>query len=130
MSYKMYILIRTDKKYSAGKICVHVAHHNSLTAILKFSTYTNPLCFDIIKKWYDDGQTKIILSVDNLTKMQSFYNKAIDIKCSCSMIEDLGLYEVPAGEIIACAILCSDDNAKQLGLKKLSLYKGENIKCR
>ena len=119
----MYIIVRTDKKYSAGKIMVHIAH-NSLSCILDF----NISCSDIINDWYTEDQTKIILSVKDLDKLLFYYKKARESGCPAIYIEDMGFYEVPVGEIIACAILCTDEEAIEIGLKNLRLYKGENIK--
>jgi len=124
MAIKLYILVRTDKSYSVGKLLVHSSHVGS-ELVYKYLGSSSGCK---INSWIlDHFQTKIILSVPHLATLDEYNKHALNMKLCTAFVPDAGFYEVEEGEILMCGILCDDDQAKELGLNKLKLYKGENV---
>lgn len=115
---KLYILIRSDLDVSVGKLMVHVGH---ICTQIVYNYSTNRF----IKTWFDDFHRIIILSVKNLDELTKYYYKWwAKPNRSSVMIKDAGFYEVPKGTILMCGIgPIFENEAKELGLNKLSLYK-------
>lgn len=103
---------------------VHCGHASSTIV----RDYQNSLKGTVINQWYIDGdQTKIVLSVRDLVDLHKYHQIALSKGICAVFVADKGYYEVPEGEILMCGILCSDEQAEEIGLKKLKLYKGENV---
>ena len=127
---KQYILIRTDRAFSLGKLLVHAAH-NACSALLfewqkKGLEWTSPENFRI-RQWFNSGkcQAKIVCSVADEMELKwwiKVVNKyAPDVPMA--IIPDGGAYQVESHTIIGCAIgPVSPDEAEVLGLNKLPLY--------
>ena len=117
---KLYILIRKDINVSVGKLMVHVGHVCTSLAFDYGDIYE-------YEEWFDTGitQTKIILSVKNLQQLKKYIEKAKSLELPNEIIADTGFYEVDAGTIILGCILCRESEAKEIGLKRLSLFKYE-----
>lgn len=115
---KLYILVRDDLDVSIGKLMVHVGH--ICTKIVYYYSRNR-----FIEVWMDDFHRIIILKVKNLDELKKYYYRWWDKHNRSSvMIEDAGFYEVPKGTILMCGIgPIFENEAKNLGLKKLRLFK-------
>ncbi len=70
---------------------------------------------DKIKEWYNDGQTKIILST---TSLEKYTKQANDNNIKVFIVPDLGFYEVEKGEILMIGISpVTEDEAENVGLR-------------
>ena len=115
---KQYILVRTDKEFPIGKIMAHCSHN----AVKNF--YDEMDYEDLSQRhwiWlYENNMTTIILDGKSLNNIQTIITKAkVDMDIPTSFIEDITLKEK------ICAVIgpVTDEEAKELGLKKLRLYK-------
>jgi len=99
MDYKQVIVIRVDFKMSRGKIAAQAAHA-SLSAALK-ALKEKSEWFNI---WLASGQKKIVLQVKSEEELIELYRKAIESGLPASLIEDMGLTEIPPGTKTAIAI--------------------------
>ena len=116
MTLKQYILIRTELKFSIGKIMAHVGH-NVLSAY-----YDDKRIFDssdFLNWYYFHDQTKIVLDGETEEKIQKIVNAAEGMGIPTSFIEDVHIKK----KIVAVIGPVNDEDAKKLGLKKLRLYK-------
>ena len=127
-TWKQYILIRTDRAFSLGKLMVHSAH-NSCSALLfewqrKARTWKKSVR---IREWFNSGlcQAKIVCRVKDEDALRAWidrvqrYNPDIPF----AMIPDGGAYEVEASCVIGAAIgPITEGEAVELGLKELKLY--------
>jgi len=127
-TYKQYILIRTDEKFSIGKIIVH-ACHNATSALLWDFQHNKGVWEDHprIMKWFNSGkcQAKIVLKVKDVDKLWFYVNKTASLfpDIPIAIIPDGGAYEVEQKTIIACAIgPIVPKEAKEIGLHRLKLY--------
>jgi len=127
-SYKQYILIRTDMKFSIGKLMVHAAH-NSVSALLYAFQQSKGVWEDHerIMKWFNSGlcQAKIILKVKDVEELKKYVAKAYKYKpeIPTAIIKDGGAYEVAPDTIIGAAIgPILPNEAKKLGLNMLKLF--------
>ena len=114
---KVYILIRNDLELTIGKILAHIGH---IFYILG-SKYSND---GLLKEWEKEDQTKIMLSASS---------KEIDTICEklpqdtiIITIEDAGRSGNVKGEKI-CYLIgpISDEIAKEVGIKKLPLFRAK-----
>ena len=127
-SWKQYILIRTDRKFSIGKLMVHAAH-NACSALL-YQFQQSKKTWDEntrIRKWFNSGncQAKIIVRVANVEELKKWVIKTHQYKpeIPVAIIKDGGAYQVTQDTIIGAAIgPLLPSEAKKLGLNMLSLY--------
>jgi len=96
MEFKQVILIRSDLKLPKGKMAAQCAHA-SVEAALKADE-------DILKKWRQQGQGKIVLKVENEQELISYFQKAKDMDLACSLITDAGKTVIAPGTKTAVAI--------------------------
>jgi len=116
MNYKQYILVRTDKYFPVGKIMAHCSH-NAVRNFKEQMYYEDP--GDRHFLWYyRDNTTTIVLDGKSLKEIYSILNKAKDMNIPTSFVKDIHLKE----KICAVVGPVTDDEAKELGLKKLKLY--------
>jgi len=128
-TYKQYILIRTDKEFSLGKIIAHACHASSSALLWEFQTKKGVWeHHPRIMKWFNSGkcQAKIILKAKDVDELWYYIHQAIfespDIPIA--IIPDGGAHEVEPNTIIACAIgPVTPREAKKIGLRDLKLYK-------
>lgn len=99
MDYKQVIVVRTDVKMSRGKIAAQVAHA-SLSAAIK-AMKERPEWFNV---WLNSGQKKVVLQVRSEEELVKLYEKAIELGLPVSLIEDMGLTEIPPGTKTAIGI--------------------------
>jgi PTH2 family peptidyl-tRNA hydrolase len=57
-----------------------------------------------LEDWETYGQAKIVLAVENLEKLSSFYEKAKKLGVNCCTIKDAGRTQVEPGTLTCCAI--------------------------
>ncbi|MEM2979536.1 MAG: peptidyl-tRNA hydrolase Pth2 [Methanomassiliicoccales archaeon] len=92
MEYKMVIVVRKDLRLSPGKMAVQVAHAAVNCAIQ--SMKKRPEWFE---KWYDEGQKKVVVKVENLSELYEIKGTAEAIGLITSLVVDAGLTELPPG---------------------------------
>ncbi|MCC7569390.1 MAG: peptidyl-tRNA hydrolase Pth2 [Candidatus Methanofastidiosa archaeon] len=97
--YKMVILARRDLKLSRGKLAVQVAHA-AVTCALRAKEANK----DWFSHWVDEGQKKVVLSVDDKTHMIRYFMIAKTHGLTVCMIQDAGLTEVAPGTTTVCGI--------------------------
>lgn len=112
--YKLYIVVRTDVEFSRGKLMVHAGH---ISAELCHHTHWQ------ITDWYCNDQPKIVLNGKDITFIEKLQNKTKELGIIFICVKDAGFYEVEKGTVLMCGIFCTEEQAKELGLKKLRLYK-------
>jgi len=121
--YKLYIIVRTDIKFSIGKLMVHAGH---IATVITEQLLGSEITSEQRKfyEWYEDGdkQTKIILKEHGLEDILHYVSKAQAKNILSGYVKDAGFYEVPKGTILMVGILCTEEEAVELGLDKLKLY--------
>ena len=114
--YKQYILIRGDKYFPTGKIMAHCSHNavkNVVDHLCSGDLSYRHTC------WYDDDDmTTIVLYAKSLKEIYEIVNKAKGTNIPTSFIKDIHLNE----RICASIGPVTDEEAEELGLKKLKLY--------
>jgi len=98
-SYTQNIVVRIDLKISTGKLCVQVAHA-SITA----AETTRKKHEEWWKKWFEEGQRKIVVKVESKEKLLELKEKAEKLGLPTALIEDKGLTELPPGTITCLGI--------------------------
>lgn len=88
----MVIVVRKDLRLSPGKMAVQVAHAAVNCAIQ--SMKKRPEWFE---KWYDEGQKKVVVKVENLNELYEIKGTAEAIGLITSLVVDAGLTELPPG---------------------------------
>lgn len=89
---KMVLVVRADLKLSKGKTgsqCAHAAvlcYHNTLE--------TKP---DLCTSWFNQGQPKIVLKVDNVGELKELETKARQEGLITAIVRDAGRTEIAAG---------------------------------
>lgn len=99
MQYKLAIIVRNDLKLSKGKVASQVAHA-SVTCSLNAKTKAK----EWFKKWYDEGQRKVVLKVDTLKELYLLKESAEQKNLTVSLIADAGLTEVKPGTVTCLGI--------------------------
>jgi PTH2 family peptidyl-tRNA hydrolase len=99
MEYKIVIVVRDDLKLSPGKLAVQVAH-----AAVNCALSAKKNAPSIFKKWYDEGQRKVVVKVQDLEELYEFKTLAENKDLTTSLVTDAGLTEVPAGTITCLGI--------------------------
>ena len=121
---KQYILVRTDKEFPIGKIIAHCSHN--AVRNLRDNMYYEDMTMRHTIWYYENDTTTIVLDGRSLDNIERIINKAKKIGPFClneniptSFVEDITLKEK------ICAVIgpVNDEEAKELGLKKLRLYK-------
>ena len=116
MIYKQYILINTQEIFPIGKIMAHVGH-GVLTAHSNINTEKQRLRWNL---WISNyNQTKIVLEVDSIEKIENIIKKADRMGIPTSFIEDIHIKKKIVG-VIGPIIR---NEAIFLGLLNLRLYK-------
>lgn len=113
---KMVIVMRTDLNMRKGKMCAQAAHAAVMSTVAGISYSTldgkNPNFSlphgDNIRKWFIEGQKKIVVGVDSLEQLYDIRTKAVLTgKMTCHMVTDAGLTEFK-GPTITCLALGPD----------------------
>ena len=114
--YKQYILIRTDKYFPVGKVMAHCSH-NAVKNLFEHMYYED-MSYRHTQWYYENDMTTIVLDAKTLKKIYCIVNKARDMGIPTSFIKDIHLKD----KICASIGPVTDEEAEELGLKKLKLY--------
>lgn len=89
---KQVIIVRKDLKMSEGKLSAQVAHASVMS-------YVESMKMDdkIAKLWFNSGQKKIVLGVENEESLVKFYKAFKHEGVPCAIVNDAGLTQLPAG---------------------------------
>ncbi|MDI3482264.1 MAG: peptidyl-tRNA hydrolase, family [Candidatus Methanomethylophilaceae archaeon] len=98
-SYKMVIAVRDDLKMSKGKTAVQVAH-----AAVNCSLISSKSDKKLFKAWYDEGQKKVALRVNDLEELFVLKYKAESERLVSSVITDAGQTELAPGTVTCIGI--------------------------
>lgn len=110
---KQVIVIRKDLNMRKGKM-VAQGSHASLGAYLRTDN-------DARKKWMNEGQTKICVSVDSEEELQKIFALANDAKIPAAYIRDAGHTELEPGTATAVGLGPAENDALDQITGKLKL---------
>jgi len=96
MDYKQVIVVRADLKLPKGKLGAQCAHA-SVEASLRSDK-------DMVKKWRNQGQAKIVLKVADLKELRKVNQDAKDSGLVTAMITDAGRTVIAPGTITCLGI--------------------------
>lgn len=98
---KQVIVIRKDLNMRKGKMCAQAAHA-SLNAVIgaEFKSVDDPI---ILSRWIDQGQTKIVVSVDSEKELLDLYEK-VSSMTFVYLVKDAGYTEFKEPTYTALAI--------------------------
>ena len=99
MDYKVVIIVRTDLGISKGKMAAQVAH-----AAVNCSLKSKKSDLSNFKKWYNEGQKKVVVKGKNESLLRELQQHARDIGLTSSLVSDAGLTEVPPGTVTCLGI--------------------------
>ena len=101
--YKQVILVRMDLKMPKGKMSVQVAHA-SVDAVMKSDK-------EIIERWKNEGQKKLVLKVENKMELIKFKKLADKERLVNGLIKDAGktVFKIPT---ITCLAIGPDEEEK------------------
>lgn len=96
---KQVIVVRKDLKMGVGKTAAQCAHASMLS-------YMEATKGDksITKAWFESGQKKIVLGVDDEQALIKLYKAFQYEKVPCAMVNDAGLTQLPPGTTTALGI--------------------------
>ncbi len=97
--FKQAIILRTDLKMSTGKKVAQGCHAAVVAVELAQKYHTR-----YYERWKQEGQKKIVLKVGSEEELLELYNEAKRVGLPCSLIQDAGLTQIPAGSKTAVAI--------------------------
>jgi PTH2 family peptidyl-tRNA hydrolase len=92
MEYKLVVAVRQDLDMSKGKMAVQVAHASVISALT--CKASNAKWF---KNWYNEGQKKVVVKVDDVESLMELQQEAEKLKISAALIDDAGLTELSPG---------------------------------
>lgn len=105
---KQVIIVRTDLNMRKGKMIAQ-GSHASVNAIYRFIRDNHPLK-NTIERWFQDGQTKIVVGIDSEEGLKQLYNQAQAAGLISSYIVDAGKTEFKQPTATAVAIGPADAN--------------------
>lgn len=97
--YTQNIIVREDLKLSKGKLCSQIAH--AAVSAAEKTKKTRPEWW---KRWFDEGQRKVILKVEGFQELERLKAEAESLGLPTALIEDRGLTEVPPGTVTCLGI--------------------------
>ena len=89
---KQVIIVRSDLDMGKGKLGAQIAHA-SVSSLMKAERADK----EVVKKWFDNGQKKIVLKVDDEESLRKLCGAFEYKKVPCALIEDAGLTQLPPG---------------------------------
>ncbi|RLA77410.1 MAG: peptidyl-tRNA hydrolase [Deltaproteobacteria bacterium] len=95
----MVIVVRTDLDLGKGKMAAQVAHA-AVTA--SYTAWRRKR--DLFKRWYDEGQRKVVLKVRSLQELMEIKETAESLGLITALIKDAGLTQIPPGTVTALGI--------------------------
>lgn len=117
MEYKLVIIVRNDLKISKGKAAAQVAHA-AVTCALECKSKKRR----IFKRWYEEGQKKVVLKAENLEALMRLKEMADEEKLISALISDAGLTEIPPGTITCLGIGPDHESSIDKITAQLPLY--------
>ncbi|MGM0405398.1 MAG: peptidyl-tRNA hydrolase Pth2 [Thermoplasmatota archaeon] len=96
--HKMVIVVPRDLKLSPGKLAVQVSHAAVKCAI---ESKENKKDF---KKWYKEGQKKVVVKGDDLEHMKFLKKMAENEGLTTCLVRDAGMTEVEPGTVTCLGI--------------------------
>jgi PTH2 family peptidyl-tRNA hydrolase len=110
---KQVLVIRKDLNMRKGKM-VAQGSHASLVAYLKCD-------HEVRKKWMNEGQTKICVSVDSEEELLQIFSLAAKVGLPTALIRDAGHTELPPNTATAVGIGPAENDAVDQITGKLKL---------
>ena len=110
---KQVIVVRNDLKMSKGKTAAQCCH-GCLGAFKKSNS-------NIIKKWEEEGEKKVIVKVSSLEELFEMKEIAKKNNLTNYMVKDAGRTELPIGSITCLAIGPGEDKIIDKVTKNLKL---------
>ncbi len=96
---KQVIIVRKDLDMGTGKIAAQVGH-----AVLLSNSEVWKADPEIAKEWYNTGQKKIVLKVDDEESLRKLYAAFKYKKIPCALVEDAGLTQLAPGTATALGV--------------------------
>lgn len=97
--YKLVVLVRKDIKMGVGKVAAQVGH-----AAVDCALYAEKKDKRSFEAWYNCGQAKVVLKVDNLDELKRYMQMARGEGLTTSMITDAGRTQIEPGTITCLGI--------------------------
>jgi PTH2 family peptidyl-tRNA hydrolase len=94
--WKQCIILRSDIKMSCGKSCAQACH----AAVIAYERCDQK----IRKKWFIEGQKKVVLKVTGERALFELKVLAEDAGISTGLVQDAGLTEIPPGTVTALGL--------------------------
>lgn len=79
---RMYLIVRGDIEMPLGKAMGQAGH--------AFSTVLINTDKDLVRKYYDDNQTKIVLKCKNLLSLERAHEECLNLNLPCFLVTDAG----------------------------------------
>jgi PTH2 family peptidyl-tRNA hydrolase len=99
VEYKQVIVVRKDVIMGKGKLAAQVAH----AAVLGVEK-TRQIKQDWLNTWFQTGQAKVILRVDNLKELFEIEQRARTLHLAVVSVQDSGLTQIPSGTVTCIGI--------------------------
>lgn len=112
--YKAYFVIRKDINISPAKLAVQVGHGCDFIHTVSDIKYKN--------HWLNDRRAKIVVSIDNIDKLNKLEEKLINDKIGYNTIIDAGLTEFNGPTLTGIVIFPLKQDETPTYLKRLRLY--------
>lgn len=116
----MSIVVRVDLKMSCGKTAAQVGHAVVECVLMAFKDGKWKKWLD---QWLEEGQKKVVLAVEDLSRLQEVYQKAKSLGLPTAMVVDAGLTELPPGTSTAACVGPAPDELIDVVTGRLKLYK-------
>lgn len=97
--FKQVIAVRTDLGMGKGKLAVQVGH-----AAVSSAEEARKKNLDWWQGWLEEGQCKVAVKAENLSKLFELQRKAMRMKLPYSLVKDRGLTQLPPDTITCLGI--------------------------
>ncbi|BAM39350.1 predicted protein [Theileria orientalis strain Shintoku] len=97
--YKLVLCVRSDLAMGKGKIAAQCGHAS-------IGAYTDSLKNNdpYVRKWFNEGQRKVVLKINDYEEMKELKNEARRHKINTHVTRDAGRTQVPSGSYTVIAI--------------------------
>ncbi|KAI1289892.1 putative peptidyl-tRNA hydrolase 2 [Halotydeus destructor] len=93
--YKMVFVVNSSLEMGVGKIAAQVAH--AALGVHQILLQSESKYGEWLLKWYDYGETKIVLKGETTNHLIQLEKKAMEVGLPCYLVQDAGKTQVPAG---------------------------------
>ncbi|MCS3901295.1 peptidyl-tRNA hydrolase Pth2 [Methanococcus voltae] len=97
--YEQVIIIRNDLKMGKGKIAAQASH-----AAIQAFLHAEKICPDVVKKWMNEGQKKVVLKVNSESELLEVFKNANIEGLPVGLIRDAGRTQIASGTLTAVGI--------------------------